>query len=150
MTTTSRQEIWAIIRYFHGQADPLPDRAARSSCDSPSSPPGVAAHRCEGTHTAAWSRQSLAFSLEVRDRPVGSYNIAVCSDPSSPTGTPVAGSAQSVRRPPEPPPSSPRALPVFGGDCLQRLDRQRLLRHHLRQLPVFLFPLAQLLHVADC
>ncbi len=42
------------------------------------------------------------------------------------------------------------AVPVFCSDCLQRLDIQRLLRHHLFQPPVFLFQLAQCLHVADC
>ena len=48
-----------------------------------------------------------------------------------------------------PPFASPWALPVFCGDRLQRLNVQRLLRHHLFQPPVFVFQLAKLLHVAD-
>jgi hypothetical protein len=43
----------------------------------------------------------------------------------------------------------PWALPVFCGECLQRLDVQRLLRHHLFQPPVFVFQLAEFLHITD-
>jgi hypothetical protein len=40
-------------------------------------------------------------------------------------------------------------LTSFCSNRLQRLDVPRLLRHHLLQPPVFVFQLAQLIHVAD-
>ncbi len=45
--------------------------------------------------------------------------------------------------------ASPWALPVFCVNGFQRLDVQRLVRHHLLEPSVFVFQLAEFLHVAD-
>src|SRR6185437_599631 len=131
------------------RAAPLDNRVDPPSYGSPASLPVATRHKSADSRSGVCSRPSHESVSAGRYPPGGDNGSARCSDPRLIADRLVADSAQSARPATGPPFVSPWALPVFCGDRFQRLDVQGLLRHHLFQPPVFVFEVAQLLHIAD-
>jgi hypothetical protein len=131
------------------RAPPHDRRAAPPSCGSRATRPAVTGHRSGDPHTAASFLHSRGSASAGPHPPGVDCGTGACADPVSLRSTPAVHSAQRARPPTGPRLASPWARPVFCGERLQRLDVQRLLRHHRLQPPGFVFQLAERLHVAD-
>jgi hypothetical protein len=112
-----------------------PDNTS-ASYGSRASLPVAIGYRSEGSHSAACARQSRGSGPVAPHPRGGDCNSGASGAQASRAGTPGVDSAQSARCSTGPPLASPWALPVFCVNGFQRLDVQRLIRHHLLQPPV--------------